>query len=658
LKKLASLLFACVMMIASWPHSAVRAYTPVGVLPLTVIAQPFNITGTSVVRFVFTAPNEALLDNGNIVDVQLHRRVGTRDSLRSIATGAAKVRVIDTVSTSLRNVKREADGRLVLNTTVSMQSEAASSLTFSFDGVYPVTLRIRNAQTNEVIASVLTFVNKRQDLVASPVPITTLIRLTAKPSLSPEGIVTVTDETRQKVGDFVAFLATYSSPLTIGIEPEILSALALSDQTQDAQLLTNLREQLRRFSVVTSTFAISDVSMFAAASLDDEFIEQLRLGESTLNRYLPDVVIQRSSWIADAPVTTDGAQLLRKAGIVSLLLTPNAQRNTSGASSPSVMTRPEGRPADYMSIVKVDSDIATALSSSAANTSPVLFAYRTAAVAAILADDLRASGQSSDALRIVVSSQTGELVANNALSLTARAIVGANGLSVVDMAAPYLVTAQTPVTTFSATAPSNSQERARQITAVRRDVDATASMIGEADVRRDLWAHLLSLGESSRAGSAQRYLDGLSGLLVATRQAVTINTPGSITLSGRNSTIRLQVRNNSATALIIRLRLASAKLDLDTPDRLVELNPESTTEIEVPAQALSNGRFPISMTVTTPAGNVDVVPRTTITARVNALAGYGQLVSISLLLVLGAWWWSHWRRGKVGTARATTVSSQ
>lgn len=657
MKKLAVLLFVFVITVASWPHTVVRAYTPVGVLPLTVISQPFNITGASVVRFVFTAPNEALLDNRNIVDVQLHRRVATRDSLQSIATGEATVRVVDTVSTSLRNVSRDADGHLVLNTTVSMQSQAASSLTFSFDGVYPITLRIRNAQTDEVISSVLTFVNKRQDIVSSPVPITTLIRLSATPSLSPEGTVAVSDDTRQKVRDFVAFLATYSAPLTIGIEPEILSALALSDQTQDAQLLTNLREQLRRFSVVTSTFATTDVSMFAAARLDDEFIEQLRLGESTLNRYLPEVVIQRSSWIADAPVTAAGAQLLRKAGIVSLLMMPNAQRNTSAAGSPAVMTRPEGRPSDYMSIVKVDSDIATALSSSSAKTSPILSAYRGAAEAALIADDLRASGQSSDGLRIVVSSQTGELVANNALSLTARAIVGANGLSVVDMAAPYVVTAQTPITTFSSTPPTNSQDRAQQISAARRDLDATASMIEDADVRRDLWAHLLSMGESSRAGSAQRYLDGLSALLLATRQAVTINTPGTITLSGRDSIIRLQVRNNSATSLTIRLQLTSAKLELDTPDRLVELNPESTTEIEVPAQALSNGRFPISMTVTTPSGNVDVVARTTITARVNALAGYGQLVSISLLLVLGAWWWSHWRRGKIEAARATTVSS-
>jgi hypothetical protein len=652
MKKLASLLFALVITVASFPHTELQAYTPTGITPLTIFSQPFNITGASVVRFVFNAPEEALIDNRNLVDVQLHRRVATRGSLRSIAVGEATARVVDTVSTSLRNVPRDTEGRLVLNTTVSMQSEASSSLTFAFDGVYPVTLRIRNSETNEVISSVLTFVNKRQDKIASPVPITTLIRLTAAPSLSPTGVVEVSDETRQKVRDFVAFLATYSAPLTIGIEPEILSALASSDQSEDTQLLTNLRETLRRFSVVTSTFATTDVSMFAAAGLDDEFIEQLRLGESTLNRHLPDVSIQRSSWIADAPITVAGTQLLRKAGIASVVLMPNAQKNISTASSPSVMTRPEGRPADYMSILKVDPDLATALS----NTSP-LSAYRSAAEAAILADDLRASGQESDALRIVVSSQTGEVVANNALTLVARLIVGANGLSVVDMSAPYLVTAQTPVSIFSATFAANSSVLAQKISAARRDVDATASMISQTDARRDLWAHLLALGESSRTSSAQRYLDGLAAILLSTRQAVTINTPETITLSGRDSIIRLQIRNNSSASLTIRLQLTSSKLDLNTPDRLVELNPESTTDIEVPAQALSNGRFPISMTVTTPSGNVDVVPRTTITARVNALAGYGQLVSISLLLVLGAWWWSHWRKGKLAAARATTVSS-
>lgn len=644
-------------MLATSPLTPVNAFTPADVLPLTIISQPFNVSGPTVARFVLSAPPDALINPSNIVDIQLHRRVGNLDSLRSIATGAARVRVIDTVSVALRNVGRDANGYLLLNPTINLRAQTPTSLTFAFDGVYPLTLRIRNSQTNEVISSVLTFLNKRDEALAVPTPVTTLVRLTALPSLSPDGVVEISTETRQKVQNFVGFLSTFAAPLTIGIEPEILSGLAMSQQPQDTQLLTNLREQLRRFSVVTSTFATTDVSLFAKTGLDDEFIEQLRLGESILNRYLPDVIIQRNTWIADAPLTKAGTQLLRKAGIASLLLMPSGQRETSIGVSKSLMTRPEGQAADYMSILTVEPEIASLLSSPLATTQPALLAYRSAAEAVVLADDLRAAGNSEESIRIVISSRTGEIGANNSLGLTARALVGANGLSVVDMSNPYLVTAQTPLTTFSSSGPANADARARQISLVRRLLDATVSMMDENDIRRDQWLYLLAIGESSRAASAQRYLNGLTAQLDSTRSAVTINTPQSITLSGRNSIIRLQVRNNSDTPLSIRLRLASAKLDLETPERLITLAPESTTEIEVPAKALSNGRFPISMTVTTPSGNVDVVPRTTITASVNAIAGYGQLVSISMLLVLGAWWWTHWRKGKTATARATTVSS-
>ncbi len=35
-----------------------------------------------------------------------------------------------------------------------------------------------------------------------------------------------------------------------------------------------------------------------------------------------------------------------------------------------------------------------------------------------------------------------------------------------------------------------------------------------------------------------------------------------------------------------------------------------------------------------------------ITARVSEVAGLGQLVSVTLLLMLLAWWWNSWRKGR------------
>ena len=104
--------------------------------------------------------------------------------------------------------------------------------------------------------------------------------------------------------------------------------------------------------------------------------------------------------------------------------------------------------------------------------------------------------------------------------------------------------------------------------------------------------------------------------------------------------------------------MASAKLDLTQPVRLVTLAAGSTTEVEVAAGTRTNGRFPISVRVTTPVGNQEVVPYITITAKVNAIAGLGQLVGISLLLVILAWWWSNWRRSRLAAATAATVSHQ
>jgi hypothetical protein len=59
--------------------------------------------------------------------------------------------------------------------------------------------------------------------------------------------------------------------------------------------------------------------------------------------------------------------------------------------------------------------------------------------------------------------------------------------------------------------------------------------------------------------------------------------------------------------------------------------------------------------VSTPEGNQSVVDPITISANVNAIAGYGQLISVSLLLVLFAWWWSNRRSARRERLNATTV---
>jgi hypothetical protein len=103
--------------------------------------------------------------------------------------------------------------------------------------------------------------------------------------------------------------------------------------------------------------------------------------------------------------------------------------------------------------------------------------------------------------------------------------------------------------------------------------------------------------------------------------------------------------------------MSSAKLKLRDPVRLVDLAAGSTTEVKVDAGIRSNGRFPISIRVTTPEGAQQVLPFIRVTARMNAIAGFGQYLSLFLLVMVLLWWWTHWRRARSERVRGTTVSN-
>jgi hypothetical protein len=301
--------------------------------------------------------------------------------------------------------------------------------------------------------------------------------------------------------------------------------------------------------------------------------------------------------------------------------------------------------------VSVDADIAKTLTTRSDTTA----AYRAVAELITERDDLLAQSYSAETIRLIVSTPSGSLDSQAALRTAARLL---SGFSTIDASAPQTVNAQTPAIDFPATTKHGGETRGAGIAIARTEYTATASMTDESDPRRTLWQSLLTLGESSAVADPNEYIAGLRAQLAATRGAVTVTTPNTITLSGRQGAIRIQLRNDSSQPLSVNVRMSSAKLDLSQPVRVVTLAAGSTTEVEVAAGTRTNGRFPISVRVTTPTGNLEVVPYITITAKVNAIAGLGQLVSISLLLIILAWWWSHWRRARLREAEPTTVSQQ
>jgi hypothetical protein len=116
-----------------------------------------------------------------------------------------------------------------------------------------------------------------------------------------------------------------------------------------------------------------------------------------------------------------------------------------------------------------------------------------------------------------------------------------------------------------------------------------------------------------------------------------------ITIGSREADIPVRIDNASSTPLTVVIRLSAEKLAVPGGDQTTVLAPNVITETAVPVIARSNGVFPVTIEVVTPAGNPLGEP-VQFTARVNNLTGLGRVVTVGAALVLISWWFSYYRR--------------
>ena len=191
---------------------------------LSLITHTFNVRTATQLNFVFS--DDARFIN-NPVEIELHRRVASRTSFQSIAAGEARPGVIDALTLVSRQVRR-INSSVQFTVPISSRFDTPQVLYLAADGIYPITLRVRDSQSREAIAEVLTFINvQRTTDPAQIVQASTLIRLKAFPSLQPDGTTAITDETRAKVARFIEILKNQPYPMTVSVQPESLRLWAV-----------------------------------------------------------------------------------------------------------------------------------------------------------------------------------------------------------------------------------------------------------------------------------------------------------------------------------------------------------------------------------------------------------------------------------------------
>jgi hypothetical protein len=388
-------------------------------------------------------------------------------------------------------------------------------------------------------------------------------------------------------------------------------------------------------------------------NLASEFRAQLKFGEQTLNRLLPGVTIQRQTWVATDNIDAPAMSVLKSAGITSVVLLPAAQKLVTSERSLSLLGRATKTGNEMISVVSPLSGVAQIKHAQSAGSERL--AYKIAAELLVERDDLLAQENAPTEIKMGVVAPFNDAAESDAVITAARAVSQSGGFSMSDFGGAIVVNPITPAVAFTKNSTLFDTSRTSSIQATRRELDATQSMLSPVDVRRETWPSLFSLGTSTITPSPGAYITALRTAMRATRDAVTVTTPKSVTLSSRTGAIRIQVRNDSDQDLTVRVRLTSAKLTLTDPSRIVVLTKGGTTELNVSATTRASGEIPISIWVSTPEGNQSVVDPITISANVNAIAAYGQFVSVALLLLLFAWWWSNRRSARRERLNATTV---
>jgi hypothetical protein len=187
---------------------------------------------------------------------------------------------------------------------------------------------------------------------------------------------------------------------------------------------------------------------------------------------------------------------------------------------------------------------------------------------------------------------------------------------------------------------------ASELTSLTATVDAYSSMLPQDDLRPRRWRRLLDVLPHEAFSDEVRaeYSTIISDETSALAQAIVPPMATTFTLGGRDSPIRFSVRNDGDTDVRVRIRLTSSKLSLPEGEKIVLVPARSSMAVDIPVIARSNGRFPVTLQMFTPEGGIALSPTSTLTARVNALAGLGQLVTGIALLLLLSWWASHLRR--------------
>ena len=587
-----------------------------------------------------------------------YKPVHTRQEVRDASSGKLPS-TVDTVIVDVSDLRNAATGRIDVTIPIEMGVRTKDALQMSATGVYPVSIGLQEDKT--VTSQIVTFVERLAQDVTTPLPSENLQMaligtLNSSVSLQPDGTTLVSNETRSLVTEAVSTLeALPDTPISLSVRPELVDALNNSSD-EDIALLARLQTSTS-LQLLASTYVDVQPDELEAEQSSDVFTTQLRLGEDVLTTGFPGKSVNRDAWIQTSTLLSGGAQLLRNLGLRTAVLLGNSQKTTANGISvfvePTRLVELNLPNSDRMTAALADFNLSEALTRGSRE--PVGGAYLVAqqilAELKITRSEIVDRDETMNGRGVILATESGELPSQALLTALVSTVASQPDMSFV--ALDELLGSMTvsvmdglPVSIELQTLKDPISNNNSMLNDFSSRVTGFSTMLPDGDERPALWRQVVNVLPASNLTPSQTkaYIDAVDAQLAAIGGSIVTPTTTTFTLGGRDSSIRLSLRNDNETDLLVRVHLTSSKLALPTDDQVVTLPAGTTTLVEIPVTAKSNGRFPVTLQLFTPLGDITVGSPAKFSARVNALAGLGQLFTGIALLLLLSWWIHHLRR--------------
>lgn len=605
---------------------------------LTIAQQAFTVIGDSAWRVVVAADG-ALSDKLNL-DVISHRRVNNRAELAEV-TGGRLPETLDRLRFSVENLPRNSAGRLVVSVPTATNSSAPEDLLFGSSGIYPITLELRAGE--ELLASTLTFVHRLEsdDAVSATIEgtlqVMNVAALSSAPARTANGENVVSPQFSGQLADLIEAYGEETSGAFVSLQADQAAVAG-------ATAFAALRNESSRHTFAASTFVPLNAGAMAAVGMGEAFASQMRAGEDAITAAI-GVTPDRGVIVIDDRLNAAGAVLLRDVGVRGALLTPRAVDASGfrGLVDSALTYRARASDGSTLLVQSIDPVYAAQLADSTQST--VARAVTVTAGLVLQRDSLLGMGKDLDLVMVALGTDDGRPADPTVLQQLFRFVGSSPALKIAAQPRPAATETTGDVLDLSRGTDTSLERTKAFVDELTPRVNNTISMLGDGDPRRADWPAMLTTMLSSRSDPV------LNAALEKNLRTATKTVLGSLglpaaanfTLSSRKAELRLQVRNTSDTTLRAVVRFRSAKLKFDQPRQVLEVPANASAEVVMAVEARTSGRFPVTVQLLTPRGDLSLGEPVTITANVSAIAGLGQVVTATALLVLLTWWAHNWR---------------